>query len=147
MLQYLNMYCSVPRLAQKINKQSKIKDWLLSYISINPVLWIWPQVFIHIAIDVFIWQTSLKESPGMANPGLTLICCDVIACLIHGLEKSNLFMRVPIVHLHVKNNSSIGLRKGEYGVKYKAINWQSNYSTRPAYLQVLLVFKSENMLV
>ena len=95
----------------------KSNTWLswLNYISINPVLWIWPQVFIHIAIDVFIWQTSLKESPGMVNLGLTLVCRDVIVSLIHGLEKSNLFMRVTIVHLHVMNNSSIALRKGGYG--------------------------------
>lgn len=33
------------------------------------------------------------------NPDLTLICCDAIACFIHGLKKTDLFTRVPIVYL------------------------------------------------
>ncbi len=46
------------------------------YVFINPVLWIWPQVLIHIIMDVFM-------SPGMTNPGLTLVSsCDVIETMI-----------------------------------------------------------------
>ena len=47
-----------------------------------------------------------------------LVCRDVIGCVIHDLEKSGLFVRAPIIYfyLHVEKNSSIGLRKGEYGV-------------------------------
>ena len=114
--------------------KSKTKDWLLYfYISINPVLWIWPQVLIHITMDVFISQTSWEESSGMVNPGLTLVCRDVIACVIHGLEKGGLFVRAPIIytfHLHVEKNSSIGLRKGEYGGKYRVVNcgWAWNHA-------------------
>ncbi len=75
-------------------------------------------------MDVFISQTSWKKSSGMANPGLTLVCGDVIAGVIHGLEKSDMFMRVPIKNLpsHAEKNSSIGLRKGEYGGKYRVVN-------------------------
>ncbi|XP_066571494.1 purine nucleoside phosphorylase 4b isoform X1 [Amia ocellicauda] len=35
----------------------------------------------------------------MAIPGLTLVCRDVIACVKHGLEKGDLFVRVPIIYL------------------------------------------------
>ena len=82
MLQYVKhvMQCSSPG-STKTNKLSKTKDRF------------W-QVFIHIAINVFMWQTSQKESLCMASLGLILVCHDVIACLIHGLEKGNLFMRV-----------------------------------------------------
>ncbi len=41
----------------------------------------------------------LKKSSGMANPGLTLVSCDVFACIVHGLEKSDWFVRVPFVNL------------------------------------------------
>ncbi|XP_067234823.1 uncharacterized protein [Chanodichthys erythropterus] len=40
-------------------------------------------VLIYITMDVFISQTSWKKPSGMANPGLTLVCCDVIAGVIH----------------------------------------------------------------
>jgi len=50
-------------------------------------------------MEAFISQTSWEKPSGMANPGLTLVCCDVIAGIIHGLEKSDLFMRVPIMNL------------------------------------------------
>ncbi|XP_037307351.1 WD repeat-containing protein 88-like [Pungitius pungitius] len=33
----------------------------------------------------------------MVNPGLTLVCCDVIACFTHGLEKGYWFMKAPLV--------------------------------------------------
>ena len=47
-------------------------------------------------MDVFISHTSWEASLGMANRGLTLVCRDVIACVIHGLEKGGLFVRAPI---------------------------------------------------
>jgi len=63
------------------------------------VLWIWPQVLSYITMEAFISQTSWEKPSGMANPGLTLVCCDVIAGLIHSMEKTDLFIRVPIMNL------------------------------------------------
>jgi hypothetical protein len=50
-------------------------------------------------MDVFISQTSWEESSAKANPGLTLVCRDVIAYVILGLEKGGLFMRAPTIYL------------------------------------------------
>lgn len=29
--------------------------------SVDPLMWIWPQVFIHIIMNILIWQRSWKE--------------------------------------------------------------------------------------
>lgn len=73
-------YYNVPYLPNK--KQDKGLQF--SFISNNPVMQIWPQVLIHIKMNVLICQTSWKEPLGMVNPGLTLVCCDFVVYLIHG---------------------------------------------------------------
>ncbi len=67
-----------------------------------------------------------KKSSDIANTGLTLILYDVIAHIIYGLEKRDLFERVSIVHLPPpcgeKLLRRVTVRKGEYRGKYKVIN-------------------------
>ncbi len=67
------------------------------------------------------------------NTGLKLVSRDVLACIIYGLEKRNLFVR-PIMNLPPPCGenllSRVTVRKGVYGVKYKGINcgwaWNNN---------------------
>ncbi len=66
-----------------------------------------------------------KKSSGMANPGLTLVSCDVIACIIWPGEEG-LVCEGAIVNLPPPCGetllSQVKVRKGEYGGKNQVIN-------------------------
>ncbi len=67
-----------------------------------------------------------KKTSGMAKTGLTLVSsCNVIARIIHGLEKRDLFVRGPIVNLPPpcgeKLLSLVTVRKEEYNLKNKGV--------------------------
>ena len=77
--------------------KSKTKDWLLYfYISLNPVLWIWPQVLIHITMDVFISQTSWEESSGESRPDTGLPWCH---CMRHPWPGEGRLVREGAYHI------------------------------------------------
>jgi len=71
-------------------------------------------------MDVFISQASWKNP----NPGLTLVYCDVIEGVMHGLEKNDLFMREPIMNLPSPCGEKFlnRIKEGRVWGKYRVVN-------------------------
>jgi hypothetical protein len=75
-------------------------------------------------VNVLVVHAPQGKPFGMTNTSLTLVCIDVVTCLIHGQKEGGTLMvwLSNIFHLHAEKKLLIGLRKREYGGRYRVTN-------------------------